>query len=311
MARIRSIKPDLCKDETLAGVSRDARWLFVGLITISDDYGRFRAHDALIRGEVFPYDDVTRDEVGAWVAELVDAGRIRTYTVEGQAYGHLVNWARHQRVDNGGKSDIPPPPHDDGSRTSRTSEDIDSDSPPSSASCGELRRVLEDSSETRGDPSASCDDSPLYKEGKGRDKEGKGREAADAAAAADTPDTPEADPETARLCELLADLIEANGSKRPRVNRTWIAACDRLRRIDGHPPDHIERAIRWCQADDFWQANVMSMPKLREKWDVLRLQAERQKRTGPPSLAVVRDAANAIGGNAALAEYRRQHGLTA
>ena len=39
----------------------------------------------------------------------------------------------------------------------------------------------------------------------------------------------------------------------------------------------IEGAIRWAQADEFWQANILSPTKLRAKFDQLRLQAQRKK----------------------------------
>jgi hypothetical protein len=41
--------------------------------------------------------------------------------------------------------------------------------------------------------------------------------------------------------------------------------------------------IRWCQADEFWRGNILSMPKLREKYDQLRLKAlERREKPAPP-----------------------------
>ncbi len=90
-------------------------------------------------------------------------------------------------------------------------------------------------------------------------------------------DHPETGPEAVRLCELLADLIEANGTKRPNVTKTWLTACERLIRIDERTPERIERAIRWCQADPFWRSNILSMPKLRDHYPALRLQALRSR----------------------------------
>lgn len=45
----------------------------------------------------------------------------------------------------------------------------------------------------------------------------------------------------------------------------------------------LRRITRWCQGDEFWRSNVQSMPKLREKFDQLRLKAQtphRQQRRG-------------------------------
>lgn len=83
-------------------------------------------------------------------------------------------------------------------------------------------------------------------------------------------------PEVDRLCDLLADLVAENGSKRPTVTKTWRSACRLMIDKDGREPEKIERAIRWVQRDEFWRANILSMPKLREKYDQVRLQALRK-----------------------------------
>lgn len=80
-----------------------------------------------------------------------------------------------------------------------------------------------------------------------------------------------------RLCILLADLIEANGSKRPAVTKRWLDACRLLIDADGRSPENVEGAIRWSQADEFWKGNIESMPTLRRQFDRLRLAAERQR----------------------------------
>lgn len=86
-------------------------------------------------------------------------------------------------------------------------------------------------------------------------------------------------PDTERLCEHLADRIESNGSKRPTITTRWRDAARLLIDKDGRTEDQIHRAIDWCQDDEFWRANVMSMPKLREKYDTLRLRAHEDQPT--------------------------------
>lgn len=80
-------------------------------------------------------------------------------------------------------------------------------------------------------------------------------------------------PDVDELCALLADLIEANGSKRPTISQEWRTECRRMLDLDKR--DHAKTAnlIRWSQADSFWRSNVMSMPKFREQYDRMRLQA--------------------------------------
>lgn len=77
------------------------------------------------------------------------------------------------------------------------------------------------------------------------------------------------------VCSYLADAIAANGSKRPAVTTRWRDAARRLIDLDGRTEDQIRRAIDFSQRDEFWRANVLSMPKLREKYDQLRLAAQR------------------------------------
>lgn len=99
----------------------------------------------------------------------------------------------------------------------------------------------------------------------------------------DTPDAP--------LSELLAELVAANdpNGKRPNVSLAWVEAEDRMLRLDGRKPAEAERLIRWTQANDFWRANVRSMPKFREKYGQLYLAAveDTKKRNGktPPGIA--------------------------
>lgn len=78
-----------------------------------------------------------------------------------------------------------------------------------------------------------------------------------------------------RLCSLLADCIEANGSKRPTISKRWRNEARLLIDRDGRTPEQIAWLIQWSQRDPFWRANVLSMPKLRQQFDTLRLQAQR------------------------------------
>lgn len=75
-------------------------------------------------------------------------------------------------------------------------------------------------------------------------------------------------------CNLLADLIEANGSKRPTVTDKWLQDMERINRLDGRTWEQINAAIRWCQNDDFWRANILSPGKLRKQYDAMRLRAQ-------------------------------------
>jgi hypothetical protein len=79
-----------------------------------------------------------------------------------------------------------------------------------------------------------------------------------------------------RICEHLADRIEANGAKRPTITQKWRDAARLMLDRDGRTEAEVIGAIDWSQADEFWRANVLSLPKLREKYDQLLLQAQRR-----------------------------------
>lgn len=112
-------------------------------------------------------------------------------------------------------------------------------------------------------------------------------------------------PEIEHLCTLLAELIEANGSRRPTITKKWRDSARLLIDRDGISPDRIERAIRWSQANDFWRGNVMSMPKLREHYDRLRLDAAREASSGG-ALRIPTTAARVQAGLSLVEELRAE-----
>ena len=87
-------------------------------------------------------------------------------------------------------------------------------------------------------------------------------------------------PEVEDLCRHLADRIEANGCKRPTITKKWRQAARLMLDTDGRTPDNIRAAIDWCQDDEFWRANILSMPKLRQRYDQLSLAARRTRAGG-------------------------------
>jgi len=110
MARMRVLKPELPGHEKLAKVSRDARLLFVWIITDCDDVGRFMAAPKRLAGHLYPYDDdVTGSDVSMWLGELVRVGLVELYTIDGGQFGHLPGWTKHQNPSHPSPSRIPPP----------------------------------------------------------------------------------------------------------------------------------------------------------------------------------------------------------
>lgn len=90
-------------------------------------------------------------------------------------------------------------------------------------------------------------------------------------------------PDVERICQHLADQMIANGCKPPRITKRWRDAARLLLDKDGRTEKQVIDAIDWATSDDFWQANILSLPKLREKYEQLRLAAKRQRDTARAS----------------------------
>jgi hypothetical protein len=85
-----------------------------------------------------------------------------------------------------------------------------------------------------------------------------------------------------RLTQLLIDLMQKNNPEStiikkltPDRQKRWIDECRLLRESDGKTERDIELIIRFSQSDQFWKVNILSMSKLREKWDQLWLKAQK------------------------------------
>ena len=89
--------------------------------------------------------------------------------------------------------------------------------------------------------------------------------------------------EAFRLSELLYSLILQNNPKAKKPDlKKWAQTIDRMIRLDERDPQEIEAVIRWCQADDFWYANILSADKLRKQYDQLILKMGQQLKRRQP-----------------------------
>lgn len=107
MARIRSIKPEFWQDERMASVSRDARLLFIGLLNLADDFGILRGSPRLIKGMIFPFDDLSVPDL---LGELERIGRIIRYRANEEDLILVRYFTRHQRIDKREKLKLALPP---------------------------------------------------------------------------------------------------------------------------------------------------------------------------------------------------------
>lgn len=248
MARIRSIKPEIRTSEKVNSWPVEIRYFWIMLWGYVDDQGKGRDNAKLIAADAYPLDDaVTHDVVEEWLGVLHAAGVIYRYAEGDKRYLAVVNWREHQRISHPARSVIPDPPEGLGKSSGGPPEDD--------------RRITENGSD---------------EQGAGSSDQGAEEQGAEEPGSSTDAERPEID----ALVFLLADLIEANGSKRPASTTKARDAVRLMIDRDNRTPAQIEWVIRWCQADDFWKTNILSMPKLREKFDQLRLAGQRSQ-SGP------------------------------
>jgi hypothetical protein len=89
---------------------------------------------------------------------------------------------------------------------------------------------------------------------------------------------PDAPPEPLRhdvdqLCTRLRDRMVGNGCKAPTITKAWRDAARLLLDKDERDLTKALNLLDWTQDDDFWRANIQSMPKFRAQYDQLRLKA--------------------------------------
>ena len=115
MPRIRTIKPGFFKSEDVSALPFRARLTWVGLWTQCDDHGRYKDSVRLIKGDVWPLDDVSLRDIEEDLSILEEQRRLVRYEVDGKRYLAVVNWHAHQAINRPGKPKHPAPPEPLGS----------------------------------------------------------------------------------------------------------------------------------------------------------------------------------------------------
>lgn len=114
MSRIRTVKPELFRHEDLFDAELASglplRLAFIGLFTVADCEGRFMWKPRTLKLDVLPHDIV---DFAAVLNALERAGFIERYEVNGEPYGVIPSFTRHQIFQTKEQvrgSQLPPPP---------------------------------------------------------------------------------------------------------------------------------------------------------------------------------------------------------
>ena len=232
MSRIRTVKPELFKHEDLFDAELNSglplRLAFIGLFTVADCEGRFKWRPRTLKLDVLPHDTVDFAKV---LQALEQGGFIQSYEVDGERYGWIPSFTKHQIFQTKEQtrgSQLPPPP-------STTRDDA-----------GTVPGRFQNEAGT-------CRES---QERKGKEKEGKGMDIV--AHAPEHEDQPSALPVNAAPIEAASgpDDFEtfwttypkrAGGNPKTTALKAWNA-----RRKDGHTAatliDGAQRYAAYCQA---------------------------------------------------------------
>lgn len=106
--RIRTIKPEMPEDERVGGrLSVTAELLFVRLISMADDEGRFQASSSRVVGFAFPHREMAPAKVRRLLKEIEAQGLILLYSHDQMPYGVVVNFRKHQQINKPTPSSLP------------------------------------------------------------------------------------------------------------------------------------------------------------------------------------------------------------
>ena len=108
-----------------------------------------------------------------------------------------------------------------------------------------------------------------------RERERK-REREEAKASSSEPSRPDVE----RVIQSFSGLLKANDVKH-KPGQSWRTAARLLIDKDGYTPEQILFVARFATTDEFWQSNILSIPKLRDKFEALKIKAQAQNKPQP------------------------------
>ena len=274
MPRIRTIKPEFWDSPSTAKASPWARLLYIAMWNWADDYGRGTANLKELEGFAFPNDDKFTDCSGNTVhfrdlvAEVSECFGVVFYTVGERHFYEIQGWNKHQRNERRAKQSRFP-------------------SPQVSEAVAEIPCKRTEAPRSSGPGTGE------------QGNRGTGEQILTSHVASDDDDDVapvEAEiierPEIEDLLDQLEHRIRANGNRPGNRTKTAHDAIRRMIDIDGYTVEQISFIIDWSQASEFWQANILSAKKLRDKMPTLVAQARRDHQNPTREQQAQRDLAD-------------------
>lgn len=95
----RIIKESICISDTLNQLTDFEERFWHRLTVNCDDFGRFDARPAVLKGRLFPLmDGKTQKNMTDALNKLASVGLIELYEVDGRPFLHVVTWDKYQRI---------------------------------------------------------------------------------------------------------------------------------------------------------------------------------------------------------------------
>ena len=106
MPRIRTIKPEFWRNRQLAKLDPFTRLLAIAVLNMADDEGYFEADVALIRGDVFPFEEDSMSIHGALMElSMISYVELRESSCKG-LLGYICSFKKHQVISRPSQSKL-------------------------------------------------------------------------------------------------------------------------------------------------------------------------------------------------------------
>ncbi len=109
MPRKRMIHPSIWESKQFYTCTERQRLLFIGIFSLSDDYGKIDGEPLLLRSKIFVNDDISNNDIEKDIQILHQKKLIICYEVDGEKFIKCTKWDTHQKVSHPTDSKIPDP----------------------------------------------------------------------------------------------------------------------------------------------------------------------------------------------------------
>ncbi len=111
----RMISSKIWEDEKFNKLTANEKLLYIGMITIADDEGRFHADPRFLHARIFLYANrISKNLVTTMTKKIEEVELITLYSTKKGLVGYHPGWSKHNKVPptKAKPSQIPPPPAD-------------------------------------------------------------------------------------------------------------------------------------------------------------------------------------------------------